>query len=132
MSASPRYSLEHERRSRGQRFKQAREWMSMRLGRKVSQGEIAHLMTEELRRKGVIKKPSLVHQTRISRIESGRDDPTVHESEAMEAITGTPAAFLSHNEPLDVLQAVRSTLVRTPQPTKPRPLGGQTARRKTS
>jgi transcriptional regulator with XRE-family HTH domain len=130
MTLTPRQTLEHESRSRGLRFRQARLWMSAREGRKISQGEVAQLMTEELRRRGILKKPSVVHQTRVSRIESGREVPTIYETEAMEAVTGTPAAFLAFNVPLDVLHAVTGTLVRQPHPTRPRPLGGHASRRK--
>jgi hypothetical protein len=82
--------LAHQNRSRGLRSKQARHWMAAREGRKISQDEVAVLMTEGLRRRGIER---VIHQTRISRIESGREPRSLYETEAMVAVTGTPDAF---------------------------------------
>jgi hypothetical protein len=92
---SARAPAETRQRPIGQRIEQARKALSIRLTRPVSQTEMAELMTAEMHRRGTLKPSNRVDQTKISRFETGRQTPTIEEFEALEAITGTPAAYLA-------------------------------------
>lgn len=106
--------LEQARRSRGLRIRQARLWHAARIGRSYSQTLLAQDLTTYMDRAGSFRRAQAHDQSRVARWENGRQEPTLDEYEALEAVLGVPAAWLAFNVPLELLAAERyATLVKS-------------------
>lgn len=100
------------RKDLGSRIRYARDFLSMREQRLVSQGELARRLNPVLRDMGVRAGEIGLDQGQISRIERGHLLPNVAQIAAWEVVTGLPAAFIAFNVGREVLLKLERTLPR--------------------